>query len=246
MISLNNIGFVYESPEGSYTALENINIEVPREKTIAILGISGSGKTTLLHVMAGLLRPTTGKVFFDGEELTEPRPEIALVFQDNQLLPWKNIAENVGLPLRLRKDKQEKKKVAGILERLGIREQMKKYPAQLSGGQRQRATIGRAIIGSPSVLLLDEPFSALDPLTRRTLRRDIAGLCAEKKLSCALVTHSIEEALVMGDRIAVFAPEGQFIVGTIENPGRLEDGFNTSAEFTGRSGKIRDMLEGCE
>jgi len=246
LISLNNVEFVYGTPEGGFTALENVDIEVPREKTLAILGISGSGKTTLLHVMAGLLKPTAGKVFFDGEELSGPRPEIALVFQDHQLFPWKNIAENVGLPLRLRKDKQEKKKVAEILERLGISEQMKKYPAQLSGGQRQRAAIGRAIIGSPGVLLLDEPFSALDPLTRRTLRRDIAHLCAEKKLSCALVTHSIEEALVMGDRIAVFAPEGQFIIGMIENPDRLEDGFITSAEFNSRVGRIRDMLEGCE
>jgi len=244
LISLNNVEFIYRTPQGGYVALKNLDLEVPREKTLAIVGISGSGKTTLLNVMAGLLRPTSGDVFYDGAELSGPRSEIAVVFQDHQLFPWKNIAENVGLPLRLRKDRQEKEKVAAILERLGIKEHMKKYPAQLSGGQRQRAAVGRAIIGDPRVLLMDEPFSALDPLTRRTLRRDIADLCVEKKLSCALVTHSIEEALVMGDRIAVFAPEGQFIVGTLENAGRLEDGFAASADFAYRGGKIREMLEG--
>ena len=244
MISLKNVEFAYGTQEGGSTVLKNLELEVPGEKTLAIVGISGSGKTTLLHVMAGLLRPTAGIVYFDGAELTGPRSEIAVVFQDHQLFPWKNVAENVGLPLRLQKDKQEKDKVAEVLERLGIKEHTKKYPMQLSGGQRQRAAVGRAIIGNPRVLLMDEPFSALDPLTRRILRRDISDLCVEKKLSCALVTHSIEEALVMGDRIAVFAPEGRIIAGTLENTGRLEDGYITSRDFIIRSEKIREMLEG--
>jgi len=244
LISLKNVELVYSTPDGGFTALKDINIVVPHEETIAIVGISGSGKTTLLNVMAGLLRPTSGSVHFCGEELLGPRDEIAVVFQDHLLFPWKNIAENVGLPLRLRGDRHEKKKVYEILERLGIETQTKKYPTQLSGGQKQRAAIGRAIIGNPRVLLMDEPFSALDPLTRQTLRRDIALLCVEKKLSCALVTHSIEEALIMGDKIAVFAPEGQSIVKTLENEGRLEDGFLTSIDFLERSKQVRDILEG--
>lgn len=244
MISLSNVELVYETTEGEFTALRDISLRVPREKTLAIVGISGSGKTTLLHVMAGLLKPTSGSVFFNGEELTGPKREIAVIFQDYYLFPWKNLAENIGLPLRIRRDKREKAKVSAVSERLLLAEHMKKYPAQLSGGQRQRAAVGRAIIADPSVLLMDEPFSALDPFTRLTLQRDISLLCRERKLSCALVTHSIEEALIMGDQVAVFAPGGQSIMGTLENEGRFNEGFLDSSDFRSRSERLRGMLEG--
>lgn len=244
MITLSNVGLVYKTPEGGFAVLERINLSVPREKTLAVVGVSGSGKTSMLHIMAGLLAPTAGRVEYDGVELKEPRREIAVVFQEYGLFPWKTLAENVGLPLRLRGDKRERKQVDVLLKRLGIIEQGNKYPNQLSGGQRQRAAVGRAIIGGPKVLLMDEPFSALDPLTRQLLRQDISLLCTEKKLSCVLVTHSIEEALMMGDQIAVFAPGGQSISGMLSNEGRLDQDFLTSMEFLRRSGQIRKMLEG--
>lgn len=246
MITLNNVALVYQTPEGGIIALKDVSLSVPREKTLAVVGVSGSGKTTLLHVMAGLTRPTAGQICFDGANLTGPRREIAVVFQDYGLFPWKTIGENVGLPLRLRGDKREKERADALLARLGILEQRDKYPRQLSGGQRQRAAVGRAIISDPQVLLMDEPFSALDALTRRTLQQDMNRLCRERGLSCVLVTHSIEEALIMGDRVAVFAPGGQSIAGVIENEGHFREGFLTSTAFLHRSGQIRKMLEGVD
>ena len=157
---------------GSEIALKNINMDIQKNKTCAIIGPSGCGKTTLLYTLAGLLNPTTGKVLINGEELKGPRKETGVILQNGGLLPWKTAWENVSLGLKVRKlDKSiVNHRVATILKELGILEHKNKYPNQLSGGQKQRVAIARALVLEPDLLLMDEASSALDAINREIIQ----------------------------------------------------------------------------
>lgn len=244
MIALHDVALTYQTSAGGVQALHGLTLSVPAAGTLAVVGASGSGKSSLLHVMAGLIRPTAGQVTFDGAALTAPRREIAMVFQDYTLLPWKTLAANMELPLRLRGEPRARARAQteDMMRRLGLFAHRAQYPQRLSGGQRQRGAIGRAMLCGPKVLLLDEPFSALDTVTRARLRADLTALCDAGGLCCVLVTHSVEEALTMGDRIAVFSPGGKTLAGVVENEGRREDGFLASAECLQRMAAIGAML----
>lgn len=191
---------------------QNFNWTVQRGETWAILGSSGCGKTTLLYLLAGLRFPTSGSIEINGERLTRPRPRSGLILQDYGLLPWATVRENAGLGLRVRDfygqdgthtpiDFQPENNVDHWLDRLGLNEVADKFPSQISGGQRQRTAIARTLALSPDLLLMDEPFSSLDAITREDLQNLTLSLCEEQNLTSIIVTHAIEEAAALGKKI---------------------------------------------
>lgn len=209
MIQTNSLTFAYPR---SAPLFQNFNWQVQRGETWAILGSSGCGKTTLLYLLAGLRTPTSGTVQIDGEQILRPRPRSGLILQDYGLLPWATVRENAGLGLRVRnfygqdgkhtpEDFQPENNVDHWLNRLGLSEVAEKYPSQISGGQRQRTAIARTLAVSPDLLLMDEPFSSLDAITREDLQNLTVSLCEEQNLTLVIVTHAIEEAVSMGRKI---------------------------------------------
>jgi sulfonate transport system ATP-binding protein len=193
--------------------LGGIDLAVRRGEILAIVGGSGCGKSTLLRLIAGLDTPTQGEVLVEGESVRGPHPAIGLVFQEPRLLPWLSVAQNVEFGLQdLARDERERR-VADALERVGLSAQAAAWPHQLSGGQAQRAALARALVTRPKVLLLDEPFSALDALTRADLQDHLLDLWGFDRPTLVLVTHDIEEALVLADRVVTLRA----------HPGRIED-----------------------
>ena len=199
-------------------ALSAVSLEVRTGEILALVGASGCGKTTLLRVIAGLETASSGVVTLDGRRIDEPHPEIGLVFQEPRLLPWLNVAANVAFGLRDRPRDEREDRVAAILSRVGLTPQRHKLPRDLSGGQQQRAALARALAVKPKVLLLDEPFSALDAMIREDLQDHLLDLWRETAPTIVLVTHDIDEAAVLADRIAILAPHPGRIAETIVNP----------------------------
>jgi ABC-type nitrate/sulfonate/bicarbonate transport system ATPase subunit len=208
---------------------EDFSLSIARGGTWAILGPSGCGKTTLLYLLAGLRLPLSGQIKIDGEELIRPRPRSGLILQDYGLLPWETVRKNVELGLRVRKfygadgkhsplDFQPKENVSYWLERLGIDAAAEKYPAQISGGQRQRTAIARTLALSPDLLLMDEPFSSLDAVTREDLQSLTLELCREQGITLVIVTHAIEEAAGMGKKILLLSAPPNRAPMVFDNP----------------------------
>ncbi len=244
MITLEGVELKYNTENGCFFALRDISLTIPKAKCTAVIGMSGCGKTSLLNVMSGLTKPTGGRVFFEGRPLENPRPEISVVFQEYGLFPWKTVFDNIALPLALQKKSrsQQEEQVQALLSQMCLEEHRNKYPSQLSGGQRQRVAISRALIRKPQVLLMDEPFSSLDALSREQLQGTILDLLRGKKLTLAVVTHSIEEALFMGDNIAVFSPEGSRIACIVPNADCRRRHFRESGEFYQKCAMLRKLL----
>jgi ATP-binding cassette, subfamily B, bacterial len=193
--------------------LDGFDLHVRAGERVAIVGPSGSGKTTALRLIAGLDRPTTGSVRLDGEIVTEPHPAIGIVFQEPRLLPWLSVADNVGFGLGDMPAKERAATVAHALERVGLAEHRGRWPRELSGGQQQRVAIARSFVTRPKVLLLDEPFSALDAFTRGSLHEHLFKLWEESRPTIVLVTHDVSEAVTLADRVVVMRPK----------PGRVDD-----------------------
>jgi NitT/TauT family transport system ATP-binding protein len=198
--------------------LADINFNVRRGEFISIVGPSGCGKTTLLNILAGLISKTEGSAAVSGHEVTKPLSEIGMVFQAPTLLPWRTILENLMIPIEVQKrDKTEYKAIAAdLLKLVGLDGFENKYPNELSGGMQQRAGICRALIHSPSVLLMDEPFGALDAMTREYMNLELLRIWKESNQTIALVTHSITEAVFLSDRVIVMSPR----------PGRIAEIIN--------------------
>ena len=222
MITTASLTFGYPR---STPIFQDFNWQVQHGETWAILGSSGCGKTTLLYLLAGLRFPTKGEIEIDGERLTRPRPHSGLILQDYGLLPWATVRENAGLGLKVRefygedgkhapKNFQPENNVEHWLNRLGLSEVANKYPSQISGGQRQRTAIARTLALSPDLLLMDEPFSSLDAITREDLQNLTLSLCEEQNLTLVIVTHSIEEAASLGGKILLLGSSPRIF----ENP----------------------------
>ena len=203
-VSVRNISKNYQEVE----ALKNLSLEFPRGELTSLLGPSGCGKTTLLKIIAGLIQATSGQVEIDGKAVTGPGPDRAFVFQDFALLPWANVLRNVAFGLELRRvPKSEREAIAEkYIRNVGLAGFEKKYPHQLSGGMRQRVGLARALSVDAQVLLLDEPFSAVDEQTRRKFQEDLLALVQNEKKTFIFVTHSIEEAVYVSDQIAILLP----------------------------------------
>jgi len=210
---------IYNTRTGGKThALSDINFKVKRGEFISIVGPSGCGKTTLLNILAGLISKTEGSAKISGSEVTKPLSEIGMVFQAPTLLPWRTILENVMVPIEVqKKDKNEGlKKANELLELAGLKGFEDKYPNELSGGMQQRAGICRALVHEPSVLLMDEPFGALDAMTREYMNLELLRIWKESNQTIALVTHSITEAVFLSDRVIVMSPRPGRIAEIIE------------------------------
>ena len=194
MLEAENVVLRYARPDGGQQiVLDHVNLTIEQGERWAVIGPSGCGKSSLLHLLAGLAQPNSGEVVYQGQQLKKPHPEISVILQEYGLFPWKTVAQNVALPLLLQKrqKKEIKERTNDLLQMLQLGEHAKKYPAQLSGGQRQRIAIARALIAQPKVLLMDEPFSALDALTRENLQNTVLDLCEQQQLTLVIVTHSI-------------------------------------------------------
>ena len=215
MLVLDRVSKTY--PNG-VRALEDVSLQVAPGELLVVIGGSGSGKSSLLRAASGLDRPSEGRVLLDGMRITAPHERIGIIFQEPRLLPWLRVADNVGFGLEGRPKAERDKRVAFIIERVGLADKSGVWPRELSGGQAQRVAIARALVTRPSVLLLDEPFSALDAFTRAELQDHLLDLWDEARPILVLVTHDIEEALVLGSRIAVMRSPPGHIAGIIDVP----------------------------
>jgi NitT/TauT family transport system ATP-binding protein len=200
--------------------LHRINLSVARGEIVALIGPNGCGKSTLLRVIAGLLAPTTGVALLDDRLIDGPDPRIGLVFQEPRLLPWRSVARNIAYPLELAgwSGPDRDARVAELLHRVGLQRSADVVPSQLSGGMRQRAALARALALEPEVLLLDEPFSALDALTRERFNRELLKLWGRLQTTILVVTHSIPEAIFLGDRVVVLSARPGRVVAEITVP----------------------------
>lgn len=204
ILSTDSINVVYQE---SLIALQNVSLDIPAAKLTAILGPSGCGKTTLLKVIAGLIKPTSGSVKVRGKEIEGPGPDRALVFQDFALLPWATVLQNVGFGLRARGVPKKERDETSLhyIKEVGLLGFEDKYPHQLSGGMRQRTGLARALTINSDILLMDEPFSAVDEQMRRKLQEDLLNLLKVENKTVIFVTHSIEEAVYLADQVIILS-----------------------------------------
>jgi NitT/TauT family transport system ATP-binding protein len=205
---------------GRLHALEHVDLQVRPREVVAIIGPNGSGKSTLLRVIGGLLAPTSGTVTIDGRPVTGPDPAIGFVFQEPRLLPWRDTLENVALPLELSgiPSAERRRRASELLHLVGLDRFAGYRPHQLSGGMRQRTAIARALALGPSILLLDEPFSALDALTRERFNIELLKLWERTATTIVLVTHSIREAIFLADRVLVLSPRPGHVIAEVRSP----------------------------
>ena len=188
-------------------ALEDVSIDVHDGELVCILGPSGCGKTTLLWAMSGLHALTRGRILLDGTEVKGPRPrEIGMIFQDANLLPWRNLRQNLEFPFEIKHRKPDEQRIKTLLTETGLAGFEKSYPRELSGGMQQRASIVRALAQDPEVLLMDEPFGALDAFTRDEMNLLLLRLWSETRKTIVFVTHNISEAIFLADRVVVMTP----------------------------------------
>jgi NitT/TauT family transport system ATP-binding protein len=219
MIRLDGVGQVFEGRAGEVRALEGIDLHVQENEFVTLIGRSGCGKSTLLRLIAGLLPPTSGGVEVAGEAVSGPRRDVSFMFQRPALLPWRSVISNVMLPVEIsggdaERDKtQYRDRAHELLELVGLKGFERRLPHELSGGMQQRVSLCRSLIRSPKVMLMDEPFSALDALTRTELSAELQRIQMELATTIVFVTHSIEEAVVLADRVVVLTPR----------PGRLRE-----------------------
>jgi NitT/TauT family transport system ATP-binding protein len=235
----------YDTRSGVVHALEKVSLEVREGEFLCILGPSGCGKTTLLWSMAGLHTLTAGEIRLGADRITQPHPEIAMIFQDANLLPWRNLSKNIALPFELKRRKPDHERIAHLLERVGLGGFENKYPRELSGGMQQRASIVRSLAVDPSVLLMDEPFGALDAFTRDEMNLLIQEIWMETRKTIAFVTHSIAEAIFLADRIVVMSARPGRIAAVfdidIPRPRAVE--IQTQPDFIARLLQIKASID---
>ena len=228
-------------------ALEHIDCRVQEGEFVSLLGPSGCGKSTLLMMIAGLECPTRGGVFVGGQPMTKPREDIGMMFQDPTLLPWKTSLENVLFPIKiLRRDRKKYEAVAeDLLSRVGLEQFLHKKPAQLSGGMKQRVAICRALVYDPNVMLMDEPFSALDAITRDEMNQVLMNLWQDFKKTGLFVTHSIREAVYLSDRVLVMSARPGKIIEDLEIPFERPRDFSIveTPEFNKICGYLRSKID---
>ncbi|MFP4017285.1 MAG: ABC transporter ATP-binding protein [Halanaerobiales bacterium] len=244
MIEVSNLSVSYETDQvQSEVAIKDINLRIEKNSTCVIIGPSGCGKTTLIYALAGLLEKDSGRINIFGKEQEGIRKETGLILQNYGLLPWKTVAQNVALGLKIRGESTEliNSVVEDVLNKLDVLEYKEKYPSQLSGGQRQRVAIGRALAISPDLLLMDEPSSALDAITKEKLQNLILNIYKENPLTVIAVTHNIAEAVFLGQKIIVMEKSG--IKHILDNPHFGDESLREKMEFYEICMEVRKWLE---
>lgn len=214
MIDVSNVTISFKEENQNHVILDDVSLTIEKGEFICLLGPSGCGKSTLLNAMAGFLKPTSGEIKIENQIIQKPSMKYVTIFQNYGLLPWRTVQKNVELGLETKKYSKEKKAeiASHYLKMVGLEHAAKKRPAQLSGGMQQRVAIARALAVEPDILFMDEPFGALDAITRMKLQTDILEIAQETKKTIVFVTHDIEEAVFLADRIVVMSA----------NPGRIK------------------------
>ncbi|HKL75112.1 MAG TPA: ABC transporter ATP-binding protein [Halanaerobiales bacterium] len=238
MIKVNNLNFAYQKEK----VLKNINLELKKGESLAVIGPSGCGKTTLLYLLAGLKKAKDGEIKINSKEINGVRNNTAVILQDYGLFPWKTVYQNLALGLKIRKfnKKKIKKTVNAALKRLDIFDLKNNYPAELSGGEKQRVAVGRSLVIKPDLLLMDEPLSALDALTREKMQNLIIDIYKRDNFSFIIVSHDIAEAAFLGHKIAVMK-EGK-IIEVLKNPHFGEKNLREKEEFFELQKKLRKLM----
>jgi NitT/TauT family transport system ATP-binding protein len=234
IVEVRHASMTFGSGDTRHTVFEDISFEVAEGAFLCIVGSSGCGKTTLLRQIAGLQKPTSGAIVFNGTPVTRPTQDKAIVFQDysKALLPWRTVESNVALSLEVAGTpaKAIKDEVDGLLSKMGLLAAAKKYPAQLSGGMQQRVQIARSLAQRPKIILMDEPFGALDAITRQVLQDELQVIARERSMTVLFITHDLEEALYLGDSVIVLA----------SNPGRIVKQIDVALERPRRQLQTRE------
>jgi NitT/TauT family transport system ATP-binding protein len=249
VIGLNRVTRIFNSRDGDQvTALEDVSLTIERDEFIALVGPSGCGKSTLLRIVAGLILPTAGTATIAGQPIREPRPETGIVFQAPTLLPWASVMDNVLFPLRMmhRIDSTSADKAAALIKLVGLAGFERRSPRELSGGMQQRVAICRALVHDPDILLMDEPFGALDALTREEMTLELLRIWSERPKTVLFVTHSITEAVVLADRVVVMSPRPGRIAEIIDIESERPRSFHVegNAAFHDASRRIRALIFG--
>jgi NitT/TauT family transport system ATP-binding protein len=228
----------FDTEDGPVQATGEIDLKIGTGEFVTLVGPSGCGKTTLLKAMAGFLRPTEGTIHCDGKLITGPGRERGVVFQELAILPWRTVRRNIGHGLEIaRMPKAEREeKVARLIELIGLHGFEERYPHELSGGMRQRVAVARTWAADPDVILMDEPFAAVDAMTRLTLQEELARLCVATRKTVFFITHSVDEAVFLGDRVLVMTRRPGTIKAVIDVPrrspgGRDWESFTTDPEM---------------
>jgi NitT/TauT family transport system ATP-binding protein len=229
VISVKELNKTYGTREGApIYALSNVSLEITRGEFVTVVGPSGCGKTTLLKILAGILKKSSGTILVNGNPINAPSRQLGVVFQEPLLLPWRNILQNIMVPVEIQGRDRAKFGAAAqqLLTLVGLEGFEQKYPRELSGGMQQRVGIARALIHDPDLLLMDEPFGALDAMTREQMNLELMDIWSEKKKTILLITHSIAEAVFLADRIVVMSPRpgriAEIIVVDLPRPRHLE------------------------
>jgi len=216
-LSVNQVSPAFHLQGESLAVLDNVSLQVAAGEFVALLGPSGCGKSTLLRLVAGLDHASQGEIFEDGRPLTAPHPSRVVVFQDPTLYPWRRVWRNVALGLQTRGalTPAGRERIDATLEKVGLSQFANAWPHQLSGGMAQRAALARALVNHPRLLILDEPLGKLDSLTRIRMQQELVALWREQRFTTLMVTHDVEEALLMANRVVIFSPRPARIIETI-------------------------------
>jgi NitT/TauT family transport system ATP-binding protein len=249
MIRIDDVGKVYVTRTGeTVRALEDIRLAVAENEFVVLVGPSGCGKSTLLKLVGGLLSPSRGRIFLHGAPVTGPREDVGVVFQTPVLLHWRDVLSNVLFPLEiLRRDLQAHRgKALELLRLVGLAGFETRHPRELSGGMQQRVAICRALIHDPTLLLMDEPFGALDALTRMEMSVELLRIWEERRKTILFVTHSISEAVLLADRVVVMSPRPGRIerIIPVKLPRPRAMAMESSPEFRDHADEIRDLIFG--
>ncbi len=242
---IDGVSMAYSGVSGTFTALREVNLRIEPGEFISVIGPSGCGKTTLMNIIAGFLQPTAGRVLIDDREIHGPGPDRGVVFQQYAVFPWLTVRENVEFGLRLRANRvpeaERKETVDRFIELVGLKDFQKSYPKELSGGMKQRVAIARSYAVNPEVLLMDEPFGALDAQTRQFMQESLLSILEKEKKTVVFITHGVEEAAFLSTRVVIMATRPGRIreIVPVELPYPREGGIKTTPEFT----RIRAHIE---
>jgi len=247
-VTIKDVGKAFPKEDGTATqALEGVNLEIRDKEFVCLVGPSGCGKTTLLRIIAGLETPTTGSVTIDGSAVTGPDPKRGMVFQEYSLFPWRRVIDNIAFGLEMKGVSREERRQTAeyYLKMVGLSRFRDAYPFELSGGMRQRVAIARALANEPDVLLMDEPFGALDAQTRNRMQKELLCLWKKTEKTIVFVTHSVDEAVYLSDRIIVLSPRPGSVQEIITIPWpRPRD--RTSADFAEVRRRVLEMINETE